>query len=102
MQITANNVTVIQLSSLCLGAADMDTSQALNLHPGTLLPDLCDALQSSLSHPLSEDLALALLLSAASAGVPVAMPTQTNDATVRNQVKHLCCQCATKSQKVCQ
>ena len=94
MQVTANNVTVTQLSSLHLGVADMGTSQILNLHPRTLLPDLCDALQSILSHPLSEDLALALLLSAASAGAPVAMPTQTNDATVRNQVKDLYYQCA--------
>ena len=85
-QVVANNVTVVQFSDLGMAAYPVEPNGSLRWRAHTSLSHMCQAVWATLGHPLSEDLTLALLLSAASAGVPVSTPTQTNDAAIRNQV----------------
>ena len=57
------------------------------------LTALCDALQACLNCPLPQDIALALLLSAATAGVSATAPSQTNATAARNQVMNALASC---------
>ncbi len=87
VQVTANNVSVIQLSGLQPVLCPVN-----QLRHDRLLTGLCDRLEACLNYALPQDLMLALLLSAASVGVPTTGPTQSSDAAVRNQVNvHICC-----------
>lgn len=97
LQVTANNISVVRLSGL-----DAPSSQSDPLLPKgghRQLSALCNALQACLSCPLPQDLILALLLSAVTAGVPAIPSSQANDTAARSQVNFLkcflppCCKC---------
>ncbi len=86
MQVMASSLSVVQLSSVD-PALDLPT----HWNRDRLLDALCNSLEARLTHPMSHELMLALLLSAVSAGVPVTAPTQTSDTAARNQVCPLFC-----------
>ena len=88
-QVAANNLSLVQLCNL-----EPRLWVPTRWSQDRLLSSLCDSLQLCLTYPLPQDLMLALLLSAVSAGVPTTAPTQTNAAATRNQVdlfaQHMC------------
>ena len=88
MQVTANNIRKVHMRDLLL-----PPRRALPLAPSQLLSGLCGLLDqflmantSSAKYPLPQNLQLALLLSAATAGVPASHPTQGQSTATRNQV----------------
>ena len=92
-QVKANNITKIHSSNLL-----SPPPQPLQLvASGGLLTALCSALKkcvaaqsSGISYSLPQNLQLALLLSAASSGVPASLPTQGLTIAGRNQVRSSC------------
>lgn len=84
----ANNVSRMHLSWL---DPSLDPPQSNGNH--RQLTALCDALQVCLCCPLPQDTILALLLSAATAGVPATEPSQTNATAARNQVLYMLAPC---------
>lgn len=80
-QVAANNLSIVQPCSL-----EPDLWPHTPWTHDRLLSGMCDSLELCLTYPLPQDMMLALLLSAVSAGMTTTAPTQTNAAAVRNQV----------------